>query len=166
MTCRLPIRPIPFTAGEATSYRVKWTSGPLGLAAGQATISVVPPQNGAGFAFRVDASTAPWMSRIYEAIVRLESATTASLLPLAYREVIDEGTRGIERQLTFDPERHEVRIVSGGTSIVLPCRDWGARSDQRVLLPAHAGAHGRRPVRHSNQRQRAPAAPRCHRGAA
>ena len=34
--------------------------------------------------------------------------------------MIDEGTRGIERQLTFDPERHEVRIVSGGTSIVLP----------------------------------------------
>ena len=43
-----------------------------------------------------------------------------SLLPLTYTEAIDEGTRGIERQLTFDQERHEVRIVSGGTSIVLP----------------------------------------------
>ena len=112
--------PIPFTAGEATTYRLRWTSGPLDVAAGQATISVVPPHAGEGYLFRVDASTAPWMSRFYEAIVRLESATTASLLPLAYREVIDEGTRGIERQLTFDPERHEVRIVSGGTSIVLP----------------------------------------------
>jgi hypothetical protein len=112
--------PIPFSAGEATTYRVRWTSGPLDVAAGQATISVVPPHAGEGYLFRVDASTAPWMSRFYEAIVRLESATTASLLPLAYREVIDEGTRGLERQLTFDPERHEVRIVSGGTSIVLP----------------------------------------------
>ena len=112
--------PIPFTAGEAATYRLRWTSGPLDVAAGQATISVVPPHAGEGYLFRVDASTAPWMSRFYEAIVKLESATTASLLPLAYREVIDEGTRGIERQLTFDPERHEVRIVSGGTSIVLP----------------------------------------------
>jgi hypothetical protein len=118
--------PIPYAAGEAIDYRLRWTSGPLDLAAGQATISVVPPHAGAGYQFRVDASTAPWMSRFYQAIVRIESDTTAGLLPLAYREAIDEGTRRIDRQLTFDPERHEVRIVSGGTSIVLPVR-VGAR---------------------------------------
>jgi hypothetical protein len=112
--------PIPFAAGESASYRVRWTSGPVDLAAGQATISVAPPKADAGYVFRVNASTAPWMSRFYQAIVGLESTTSASLLPLAYSEVIDEGTRGIERQLTFDAERHEVRIVSGGTSIVLP----------------------------------------------
>ncbi len=112
--------PIPFTAGEAATYRLRWTSGPLDVAAAQATISVASPGAGGGYAFRVDASTAPWMSRFYEAIVRLESVTGPGLLPLTYSEVIDEGTRGIERQLTFDQERHEVRIVSGGTSIVLP----------------------------------------------
>jgi hypothetical protein len=112
--------PIPFTAGEAATYRLRWTSGPLDVAAGQATISVAPPGAGAGYLFRVDASTAPWMSRFYEAIVRLESVTGPGLLPLTYTEAIDEGTRGIERQLTFDQERHEVRIESGGTSIVLP----------------------------------------------
>jgi hypothetical protein len=86
----------------------------------------MPPQAGADYLFRVDASTAPWMSRFYQAIVRLESATTAGLLPLAYREAIDEGTRRIDRELTFDLQRHNVRILSGGTSIVLPVR-IGAR---------------------------------------
>ena len=118
--------PIPYAAGEAINYRLRWTSGPLDVAAGQATLSVMPPQGGADYLFRVDASTAPWMSRFYQAIVRLESATTAGLLPLTYREAIDEGTRRIDRQLTFDPQRHNVRILSGGTSIVLPVR-IGAR---------------------------------------
>lgn len=112
--------PIPFAAGEAATYRVRWTSGPLDVAAGEATISVLPPQPDAAFTFRVDASTAPWMSRFYEAIVRLESTTTDGLLPLTYSEAIDEGTKRIERTLTFDPERHEVRVDSGGTSILLP----------------------------------------------
>jgi hypothetical protein len=142
--------PIPFTAGEAATYRLRWTSGPLDVAAGQATISVVPPRPGAGFTFRVDASTAPWMSRFYEAIVRLESATSAGLLPLEYSEVIDEGTRGLERQLTFDPERHEVRIVSGGTSIVLPVA-IGARDPISAFfylrtLPLTEGARYRIPI--------------------
>lgn len=118
--------PVPFAPGEATTYRVRWTSGPLDVPAGQATISVVPPQGGADFSFRVDASTAPWLSRFYQAIVRLESTAGVTLLPLTYSEMIDEGTRRLERQLTFDNARHEVRIVSGGTSIVLPLRN-GAR---------------------------------------
>ena len=142
--------PIPFTAGETAAYRLRWTNGPLDLAAGNATISVVPPQAGAGYAFRVDASTAPWMSRFYQAIVRLESTTSASLLPLAYSEMIDEGTRGIERHLTFAPERHEVRIASGGTSIVLPV-GIGARDPISAFfymrtLPLTEDAHYRIPI--------------------
>jgi hypothetical protein len=70
-------------------------------------------------------------------------------------EAIDEGTRRIDRQLTFDPERHEVRIVSGGTSIVLPVR-VGARDPISAFfylrtLPLTEGA-----------RYGVPAGPRLH----
>ena len=51
--------PIPFTAGEAATYRLRWTSGPLDVAAGQATISVAPPRRGCGLSVpcrRIDGS--------------------------------------------------------------------------------------------------------------
>ena len=142
--------PIPFAAGEASTYRVRWTSGPLELSAGEATISVLPPQPDAAYTFRVDAQTAPWMSRFYEAIVRLESTTSAALVPLTYSEVIDEGTKRIERQLTFDPEGRQVRIVSGGTTIVLPV-GLGARDAISAFfylrtLPLSTGARYAIPI--------------------
>jgi hypothetical protein len=60
------------------------------------------------------------VSRFYEANVTLETTADARLLPVAYREIIDEGRRRIERQLQFDFAKREVRIASGGTSIALP----------------------------------------------
>jgi hypothetical protein len=57
-------------------------------AAGQATIAVVPPQAGEGYLFRVDASTAPWMSRFYEAIVRQKQLSPGAIA------AFNEETRG------------------------------------------------------------------------
>ena len=158
--------PIPFTAGEAATYRLRWTSGPLDVAAGQATISVVPPHAGAGYAVpcgRIDGPVdVPLLRGHRQARIGHECQPAAAGVPRSDRrgharhrapaDVRPRASRGA------DCERRDVDRAS--------CRDWGARPDQRVLLPAHAAAHGRRSVRHSNQRQRAPAAPRCHRGAA
>jgi hypothetical protein len=112
--------PAPFVAGESATYRVRWTSGPVDLPAATATIGVDAPEDQQTYRFNVLATTAPWVSRFYEAVVTLEATANNRLLPLAYREIIDEGTRRIDRQLAFEPERHDVRITSGGTSITLP----------------------------------------------
>ena len=112
--------PVPFAVGESATYRVRWAGGPLDVPAGEATISVAPPQGSESFRFVVSAATAPWVSRFYEVAATLETTATNRLLPLEYRETIDEGTRRIDRQVAFDSVRREVRITSGGTSITLP----------------------------------------------
>jgi hypothetical protein len=142
--------PMPFSAGESASYRVRWTNGPIDLPAGDATISVAPGQDAAGSRFLVQAKTAPWVSQIYEAQVSLETVANARLLPLVYHEVIDEGRRRIERQLEFDFARHEVRIASGGTTIGLPL-GAEARDPLTALFyirtqPLSAGVHFALPI--------------------
>jgi Protein of unknown function (DUF3108) len=112
--------PASFVAGESASYQVRWTNGPLDLPAGEASISVAAPQGAEAFRFVVEAKTAPWVSRFYEALVSLETTANPRLLPLGYHEIIDEGKRRIDRRLEFDFARHEVRIASGGTTISLP----------------------------------------------
>jgi hypothetical protein len=112
--------PVPFVVGESATYRVRWAGGPLNIPAGEATIEVAPPQASERFRFVVSAATAPWVSRFYEVAATLETTATDRLLPLEYRETIDEGTRRIDRQVAFDSARREVRIMSGGTSITLP----------------------------------------------
>ena len=118
----LPPEPGPtaFAVGESAKYRVRWVGGPLDIPAGEATISVAPPRGAERFRFVVLATTAPWVSRFYEVAATLETTATARLLPLVYREAIDEGKRRIDRQVTFESTRREVRIASGGTSITLP----------------------------------------------
>jgi hypothetical protein len=112
--------PAPFAVGESATYRVLWAGGPLNVAAGEATISVEPPQASEAFRFVVAAATAPWVSRFYQVVATLETTASSRLLPLEYRETIDEGTRRIDRHVAFDAGRREVRVTSGGTSIVLP----------------------------------------------
>ena len=110
----------PFTVGETATYRVRWTNGPIGVPAAEATIAVAPPQGSESFRFAVSATTAPWVSRFYQVDARLEATTNGRLLPLEYREAIDEGKRRIDRRARFDFTTREVRIDSGGASIVLP----------------------------------------------
>jgi hypothetical protein len=112
--------PLSFAVGELATYRVFWTNGPVSLPAGDATIAVVAPQGTERHRFVVSAKTAPWVSRFYHADARLESTANQRLLPLTYAEAITEGKREIDRQLSFDPDRREVRIVNGSTSITLP----------------------------------------------
>ena len=112
--------PPPFAIGESATYRVRWTSGPMNVSAGDATISVAAPQGNGSYRFVVTAKTAPWMSRFYEADVLLETTANTRLLPLTYHEAITDGKRKIERQVTFDGTRHQMQLTSGGTSITLP----------------------------------------------
>ena len=112
--------PPPFAIGESATYHVSWTSGPVGLSAGDATIAVAPAQGSERYRFSVTAKTAPWMARFYDADVMLETTANERLLPLGHHETISEGRRRTDRQLTFDNDRHEVKVLSGGTSITLP----------------------------------------------
>ena len=148
--------PKPFLVGEAATYRVRWTSGPLDVPAGEATISVGQPQGPESFRFTVSATTAPWVSRFYEVQARLESTTNDRLLPLAYHEVIAEGRRRTDRQVAFDFPRHEVRITSGGASIALPL-GADARDPLSALfyirtLPIANGSHFLLPISDNGRR--------------
>jgi hypothetical protein len=150
--------PPPFAVGESATYRVVWTSGPMRVPAGEATIAVMPPQGPEGFRFFVSAKTAPWVSRFYEADAILEATASLRLLPLTYREAITDGKRRIERQLAFDPSRHEVRIVSGGASITLPV-SREARDPLTALfyirtLPMEKASHFALPLSDNGRRLR------------
>ena len=150
--------PPPFAPGESATYRIRWTSGPLDVPAGQATIAVLPPQGSESFRFVVSASTAPWVSRFFETDAVLEATSNHQLLPLTYREAISEGTRRIVRQLAFDAARHEVRITSGGTSITLPL-NTDARDPISALfyirtLPIGGASHFALPLSDNGRRLR------------
>ena len=150
--------PVPFAVGESATYTVRWTSGPVGIPAGEATIAVVPPPEAASFRFAVTAKTASWVSRFYEVDAALEATTDARLLPLAYREAIDEGGRRIDRRVAFDGSRREVRVDSGGTSITLPI-DAGARDPISALfyirtLPLAPGSRFSLPISDNGRRMR------------
>jgi hypothetical protein len=150
--------PATFVPGERATYRVLWTSGPMRVPAGDATIAVVPPQGPERFRFVVSARTAPWVSRFYEADVTVESTASARLLPLTYREAILDGKRRIERHLSFDVDRREVRIASGGSTITLPVGP-DARDPLTALfylrtLPFDAGSHFTLPLNDNGRRLR------------
>ena len=137
--------PPPFGVGESTTYRVRWTTGPLRLPAGEATLSVEPPDGSAAFRFVIAAATAPWVSSFYTAQVRLETTTTDRLVPLQHRQTVAEDRRTVDRQIDYDPDRRQIRMTTGGASIALPlARD--ARDPVSMLfyvrtLPLVEGSH-------------------------
>ena len=148
--------PPPFVTGESATYRVRWTSGPMRVPAGTATIAVLPPQGQESYRFQVLAKTEPWMSRFYEADVLMEATVDGGLLPFSYREAITDGKRRIERQAAFDTGRHEMRLTSGGASITLPL-DAFARDPLTALfyirgLPLQAGSHVALPLSDNGRR--------------
>ena len=146
----------PFGIGETADYHVRWTSGPMSLSAGDATIAVAPPQGAERYRFIVSAKTAPWMARFYEADVRLETTASERLLPLTYHETIADGKRRTERQLTYDAARREVQVLSGGTSITLPlgreARDPLSTLFYVRTLPIAAGTRVAIPVNDNGRR--------------
>ena len=149
--------PPPFVVGESATYRVRWTSGPMRVPAGAATIAVLPPQGRESYRFQVVGKTESWMSRFYEADVLVETTVSSGLLPFSYREAITDGKRRIERQTAFDAGRHEMRLTSGGTSITLPL-EAAARDPLTALfylrgLPLQAGSHVALPLNDNGRRQ-------------
>lgn len=156
----LPPEPGPpsFAVGESATYRVRWTSGPMNLPAGEATIAVAPPHGGESFRFVVTARTAPWVSRFYEADAMLETTASERLLPLTHVETISDGKRRIDRQLEFNFVRREVRMTNGGASITLPlgadARDPISALFYVRTLPIAAGAQFSLPLTDNGRRSR------------
>ncbi len=155
-----PLPPAPgppvFVVGESATYRVRWTSGPMSVPAGAATVAVLPPQGEESYRFQVLAKTEPWMSRFYEADVLIETSVSSMLLPFSHREAISDGKRRIERQATFDPTRHEMHLTSGGTSMTLPLEP-AARDPLTALfyvrgLAMQAGSHVALPLNDNGRR--------------
>ncbi len=109
-----------FAVGEAATYSVRWTSGPMNVPAGEMTIGVESPRGGESFRFVASAKTAPWVARFFEADARLETTASGRLLPIEHVEVITEGRRRVDRQLAFDAAGRLVRMTNGGTSVTLP----------------------------------------------
>jgi hypothetical protein len=150
--------PPPFEVGESATYHVRWTSGPMNISAGDATITIAPPEGPARYRFVVSAKTAPWMTRFYEADVRLETTASERFLPLTYHETVSDGKRTTERQLTFDGPRREMKIVSGGTSITMPlgreARDPLSALFYARTLPMASGAHAAIPLNDAGRRMK------------
>jgi Protein of unknown function (DUF3108) len=148
--------PPPFVAGELATYRIRWTSGPMSVPAGTATIEVLPAQGDEGYRFQVRAKTEPWMSRFYEADVLIETIASGGLLPFSYRETINDGKRRIVRQAAFDSRSHEMRLTSGGTTMTLPL-DPAARDPLSALfyvrsLAIEPGSHVAIPLNDNGRR--------------
>jgi hypothetical protein len=92
----------------------------MAVPAGEMTIAVAPPRGSEAFRFVASAKTAAWVSRFFEADARLETATDARLLPREYVETIVEGKRHTDRRITFDFDRGQLQMTTGGAPITLP----------------------------------------------
>jgi hypothetical protein len=112
---------VPFEEGEAAVYTVVWTSGPLAIPAGQAVFSVEPGRDGARYELRASGTTAPWISRFFEADDRFVSSVDEQLRPIIFEQRLREGRRTLDRRMTFDRTRQIVRLQqAGGGEISLP----------------------------------------------
>jgi uncharacterized protein DUF3108 len=113
--------PLPFGVGEQMAYRVSWTTGPLGLSAGEIRLAVDGPEQLGAFKLLATGKTAAWVSKFFEADAALTSTTTAALLPLAYDEAIVQSGRRVDRRFAFDAAARTVKMtVAGGDPITFP----------------------------------------------
>jgi hypothetical protein len=117
-----PPGPIPFANGETTRYTVRWVGGPMTVPAGEASISA-ERTNLQGFRFTVHATTASWVERFFQADDTLTTEADAQLLPLEYREELNEGSRRTRRRVVFEPNARRVLVTNGETPpVALPLR--------------------------------------------
>jgi hypothetical protein len=113
--------PLPFAIGETAVYSIVWATGPLSIPAGTATFRVEPGKHGGRFQFTVSAKTAPWVSRFFEADDRFESAVDDALRPIVVDQRIREGSRNVDRRVTFDRRGQAVRLKQGvATEVAVP----------------------------------------------
>lgn len=112
--------PPTFAVGESATYRVRWTSGLIDAAAGEAIVSVAPPSASEAFRFTASAKTAAWVVQFYDVGAELETTASSRLLPLQHLETIVQGSRRIERRHAYDGANHRVRTTTGGAAVTLP----------------------------------------------
>ncbi len=124
-----PGRP-PFSAGETLTFDVYWDGGPLDVAAGSATLTVLEGREGADrWVFETRAETADWVSTVFQARDRFVTVADAELLPTEHRREIREGRRQVDRRYVYD---REARTVQTG-QMALPLGDAAARDALSAL---------------------------------
>jgi hypothetical protein len=120
--------PPPFVIGERATYSVSWGGATSGLPAGTAVLSVESPDSEkavdspARYRFSVEARTADWISRFFEADDRLQTLATGNLLPLRHTRQLEEGRRRVQMTVDFDHERRIVRRSSAAGDVPVSFR--------------------------------------------
>jgi hypothetical protein len=106
-----PPGPAPFALGETAVYDVHWDGGPVKLAAGRATLSVIEGEQGSErWQFEARADTAPWMSSFFEARDVFATTTDGLFQPTLHTREIREGRRSLDRTYIYDRGARNVRI--------------------------------------------------------
>jgi hypothetical protein len=97
--------PIPFHVGELARYRVDWGGAGVNLSAGDISIGVEPP----AYRLVVNAATAPWVAKFFEARDVFATQADATLVPQVHERDQQEGSRHVTRAFVFDDRTHVVR---------------------------------------------------------
>ena len=152
-----PPGPPTFGAGEIARYAIKWDGGAMNLVAGEVTIAVQAPE----YTFRVEAQTAPWVARFFEAQEKFLTRASTRLLPQVHERDQREGSRHIRRVFLYDHARGIVRMgrdadhAAGheGVSLPLPpeSRDAISALFYARTLPLEPGARHVFPVNDSGR---------------
>jgi hypothetical protein len=117
-----PPGPPTFAPGETARYAVKWDGAAVNLVAGEITIAVQAP----AYTFRVEAQTAPWVARFFEAHEKFLTRAGPRLLPEFHERDQREGSRHMRRVFLYDHARGIVRFgrdaeqAAGPEAISLP----------------------------------------------
>jgi hypothetical protein len=155
-----PPGPPTFGAGEIARYAVKWDGAATNLVAGEITIAVQAPE----YTFRIEAQTAPWVARFFEAQEKFLTRASARLLPEWHEREQREGSRHIRRVFLYDHTRGVVRMGRDaeqaasreGISLPLPpeSRDAISALFYARTLPLEPGVRHVIPINESGQNLR------------
>jgi hypothetical protein len=155
-----PPGPPTFGTGEIARYAVKWDGAAMNLVAGEVTIAVQAPE----YTFRVEAQTAPWVARFFEAQEKFLTRANARLLPQVHEREQREGSRHIRRVFLYDHTRGVVRMGRDaeqaasreGVSLPLPLESRDAISAlfYARTLPLDPGVRHVIPINESGQNLR------------
>jgi hypothetical protein len=142
-----PAGPPTFGAGETARYAVRWDGAAMNVVAGEITVAVQAPE----YTFRVEARTAPWVARFFEARDVLLTRAGPGFLPQVHERELREGSRHVRRAFLYDHARGIVRTGRDpehaaspeGISLPLPpqSRDAISALFYARTLPLDAGAH-------------------------
>lgn len=116
-----PPGPMPFADAEQATYAIFWTGGVARAEAGRAVVTARRSEG--QYELTVEASTAAWVGRFFEARDRFETTTTRELLPLVHRRHVREGRRAFDRTYAFDLRKHLVTVDGLSLPLVPGSRD-------------------------------------------